>query len=108
MNVTCPTWDEMKAALILVEKVFDDTVFVSLSKKVTGSASQEITFQVSTVVQATDGGEYILQFGKMTGVDWLDGDADLAGSEEADRIRQELKDICQERSWKQMPGIISE
>lgn len=117
MRVTCRTPAEFLAALAAEGALFQNAVRVGRIEKpldgVNGgwkdATKVEITLQLSAVVlvpEADGGGQYLLEAGFVTGRDYRDASNEAAGSEAAEKVMGLVGDLCRERGWRVLPGVI--
>ncbi len=114
MRVTCSSIADFLKNLgsVVPERVFDRTVYAEVSKTPVGDAREAVKFnvdiQVSTVIEAVDGGQYLLVTGEHCGVDYEDAIAERLGTERASNLLRMLEDHCKERGIRILPGIVGE
>lgn len=110
MRVTTETMAEFTICLELVDKVFDNTVRVSISKNFLDKdrTKSEVVMKASTVVQTEDGTEYVLECGEFCGKDYHDASGAKQGTENAESKKKWINDLAQKKGWRVLPGVISE
>jgi len=114
MRVKCETLDDFIENLTGGESVHGGMVRASVSevpqdgpKRGRFAATKwTILFQVTAVMVAEDGGEYILVCGIDCGTDYRDADEELAGSARAVELRKRLEDCCEKNGLTVRPGVI--
>jgi hypothetical protein len=117
MRVTCHTPAEFLEALGAETAILQNAVRVSQTRKpidgVNGgwknATKIEITLQLTAVVLVADeegGGQYLLEAGFITGVDYVDASQELGGSEAAAGVLKLVEELCLARGWRTLPGVI--
>ncbi|MCK9570092.1 hypothetical protein M0R72_14205 [Candidatus Pacearchaeota archaeon] len=115
MRVVCNTIEDFVENLKIEggNHVFQKVVYVTMSKRPLGSDSKRtavvfaVNFQASTVVDLGEG-QYILDFGEDCGMDYMDGDKELNGTDQATRMRGQLQECCESLGLSIRPGIVQQ
>ena len=112
MRITCNTIEEFLSNIIDDVKLFENTIWVSVSKSPLdgndrNSARFEVSFQASAVIIFPEGGESLLDLGIDCGKDYHDVSQEFLGSEEASEHKDKLKSFCDGRDLVLRPGVVS-
>ncbi len=115
MRVSC---DSVRDFLINLKdadttRVFDRTVYLSKTRSAVdgnqkNAAKYGVTLQLSTVIEARDGGQFLLVAGEFCGYDYTDAVGETEGSRRADKLVCEITEVCTDRGLGILPGIVSE
>lgn len=114
MRVSCNTVESFLTNLRAdCEGVYRRVVYVNVNSRCLDTSLKnqvrwEISFQASTVVNTEDGGQYLLEFGVIAGLDYRDSTQELRGTEEASRLRTLVEDTCDDLGLRVRPGLVSE
>ena len=113
MRVTCNTIEEFLINLQSAEGIHRNTVHVSrtinpynTTEPLPSAVVIEITFQVSAIVLVSPDEQYLLESGESCGLDHRDADPDTEGSDRSAKLYQSLEDVCEDKGYKIMPGVI--
>jgi hypothetical protein len=66
----------------------------------------QVNFQVSTVIDLNEDGQYLLEAGEDCGTDYEDADAESKGMDRAIWLKSRVSRCCEEMGLRLLPGII--
>lgn len=110
MRIKCSSIDEFVACLTQLkinETLFGNSVRVSRSERERDSVSFHVVIQTSTVVLMGEGGaEYLLEAGEDCGLNFKDSGGRYDGNQKYEMLRGRIRDLCVQRGWEILPGVI--
>lgn len=110
MRVTCKTVDEFLENLLSEggDHVFQKVVRCSTTRRPMDLdlVRWQVNFQVSTVIDLNEDGQYLLEAGEDCGMDYEDADAESKGMDKATSLKNQVGGCCEEMCLRLLPGII--
>lgn len=116
MIVTCNSLDEFIAELELSKgNTYQKLVRVSISKNPLlekphqnprEAVRTEIILQASAIIETSDGGQYLTQFGTKCGIDYSDTSQSYEGTKQAEAVKKKIKLNCDKLGLKIGPGVL--
>lgn len=105
--------EDFLAALAVESSIWQSTMRVNISKRPIDEGGRNATrfavvLQASAVVLLPEGAEYLLEVGLRCGTDYHDSSNEMVGSETAEVLKKQLEAFAGERSWRILPGVMSE
>lgn len=104
MIVECHSVEDFLANLHQAESLFTGVIRVNIHRREIKELVFEVNLQASAVVNMEDG-NYLLQYGEITGSDYEDGDQEAKGTERAEEIKREIREYAAVREWPVLPGV---
>lgn len=110
MRVVCHTVEEFLVSLLAEgsEHVFQKVVRVSTNRRPldTDLVKWQVNFQVSTVIDLGEDGQYLLEAGEDCGTDYEETEPESNGMDKANSLRNQVGRCCVEMGLRLLPGII--
>ena len=106
MRIICRTVEAFVENLRLGE-VFEHVVWIDVTRREINELKFVVNLQASAVLDL-QGGQALLQYGEDCGMDLLDGDPELEGTEAAAVKRRRLVGHCDDAGLKVRPGSVDE
>ena len=93
------------------DRVYGKTVYVSVTRtpldgNKRDAAKWSVVFQASAVVDLPDGGQYILEVGEDCGTDYTDSTDEPAGTEQANELKERVRQYSRANGLTVRPGVV--
>ena len=108
MRIVCQTPSEFIECLMTEDTVFQNTVRISVVYEHSNEARILVTLKSTALVDVEDEAQYLLVLGYHCGFDYRDGKMEKQGSNEAALVKKDIRNCCDEKGWKVLPGAIEE
>lgn len=110
MRVECKTIDAFLYNLERdAEKVFRQIVYVDATiRNPINELRIERGIQASAVIELEDGGQYLLDYGEIVGIDSIDDPPDLSGSEAVTSRVGRITELCEKKNLEIRPGVVAQ
>ena len=114
MRITTTTVDSFLANVSSAESVFNDVIYTERSRRhLNGKTPRDATsfqvlFQLSAVLNFTDGGQALLVCGIDCGVDRTTADGDMEGTARLKELEEQVIAFCTENKLKLLSGVLDQ
>lgn len=110
MRIKCSSVEDFLKNLsegsVFRNAVYEDCNSRPLNGDKQKATSFEIHYSASTVLIFEDGGQALLECGENCGTDRYTGDGSLDGTEVRKRLQMTLKEFCNSKNIRVLPGVI--
>lgn len=116
MKLACHSIDEFLDCIeheLVKSSLFQDAIRVSIFRRPMGknprkSVRFEVVLQAAAIVEVNTGGQFIVEYGTVCGIDYEDDSQEKTGTELADAVKSRLKSFTDSHDLKLLPGAIVE